>query len=124
VKRSLLGWILLGILSTAALCSGQTASTSLRGVVKDPSGALLPGAKVTLVDSAKGASFSGIANSAGSYTFAQIPPAKYTITVTAPGFGTQSKTAELLVNQPATIDFTLSVEASSVTVDVRQRLKR
>jgi hypothetical protein len=118
VKRSLLGWILVGILSTATLCSGQTASTSLRGVVKDPSGALLPGANVTLVDSAKGASFSAVANSAGFYSFVQIPPAKYTITVTASGFGTQSKTAELLVNQPATIDFTLGVQASSVTVDV------
>ena len=36
----------------------------------------------------------------------------------AAGFGDQSKTAELLVNQPATIDFTLTIQASTVTVDV------
>ncbi len=41
-----------------------------------------------------------------------------TISVTASGFGTQTKSAELLVNQPATIDFALSVQASTVTVDV------
>jgi hypothetical protein len=52
------------------------------------------------------------------YEFPQIFPAKYAITVTAAGFGEQSKTAELLVNQPATVDFTLSVQSSSVTVDV------
>jgi hypothetical protein len=54
----------------------------------------------------------------GLYDFLQIFPAKYTIKVTAAGFGEQSKTAELLVNQPATIDFTLTVQSSSVTVDV------
>ena len=118
MKRSILGWILIFILSTATLSFGQTASTSLRGVVKDPTGALVPGAKITIVDAAKGATFTATATSTGSYTFAQIPPAKYTITVTAAGFGDQSKTAELLVNQPATIDFTLTVQATAVTVDV------
>ena len=45
-------------------------------------------------------------------------PAKYTIVVNRSGFGNQTKTAELLVNQPATIDFALTVQASTVTVDV------
>ncbi len=106
------------ILTSAGLVYAQTASTSLRGVVKDPSGALVPGAKITLLEKASGKTMSAIANSAGLYTFAQIPPAAYTITVSANGFGDQSKTAELLVNQPATIDFTLTVQASQVTVDV------
>jgi Carboxypeptidase regulatory-like domain len=118
VKRSLPGWVLLCILSTVALGFGQTATTSLRGIIKDPTGALVPGAKITIVNNEKGTTFSAVANSAGLYTFAQIPPAKYTITAIAPGFGNQSKAAELLVNQPATIDFTLTVQASTETVDV------
>src|ERR1700677_573996 len=96
----------------------KNATTSLRGTIKDPSGALIPGTKVTLVDSANGKTFSAVANSAGFYSFPQIPPASYTITVLANGFGQQSKSAELLVNQPATIDFILTVQASAVTVDV------
>jgi hypothetical protein len=106
------------ILSTASLAFAQNASTSLRGSVKDPSGALVPGAKITLVDKESGISRSAITNNAGFYAFPQIPPARYTIAVSAKGFGSQTKTAELLVNQPATIDFLLSVMASSVTVDV------
>ena len=106
------------ILSAATLVSAQTATTSLRGVVKDPSGALVPGAKVTLVDKANGKTLSATSNNAGFYAFTQIPPARYTITVSANGFSDQSKTAELLVSQPATVEFTLSVQASSVTVDV------
>jgi len=113
-----MGGILLCILSTAALAFGQSAATSLRGTIKDPTGALVPGAKITIVNSEKGTTFSTTANSAGLYTFAQIPPAKYIIKATASGFGDQAKSAELLVNQPATIDFTLAVQASTETVDV------
>ena len=106
------------ILSAATLASAQNATTSLRGVVKDPSGALVPGAKITLVDEANDKTLSATANSAGFYVFPLIQPARYTITVSASGFSDQAKTAELLVDQPATVDFTLSVHASPVTVDV------
>ncbi len=78
----------------------------------------MPGAKVTLVDKSTGKTLSDTAGSGGFYEFAQIPPATYVITVSASGFGDQSKSAELLVNQPATIDFALTVQASTVTVDV------
>jgi hypothetical protein len=106
------------IFLSASLALAQTATTSLRGTVKDPSGALVPGAKVTLVDATNGQTFADTANSGGLYSFPQIHPATYTITVSASGFGNQSKKAELLVDQPATIDFTLTVQASTVTVDV------
>jgi hypothetical protein len=118
VRRSLPGYTFLFFLSAASLVFPQSASTSLRGVVKDPSGALVSGAKVSIVNAAAGATFTAIADSAGSYVFPQIPPARYTITVSSAGFGDQVKTAELLVNQPATINFTLSVQASAVTIDV------
>jgi hypothetical protein len=106
------------ILFSFNLAFGQDANTSLRGIVKDPSGALVAGAKVTLVNSANSKTLSAVSNTAGFYSFPQIPPASYIVTVLANGFGQQSKTAELLVNQPATIDFALTVQASTVTVDV------
>jgi hypothetical protein len=96
----------------------QMATTSLRGTVKDASGAVVPNATITLTDNAKGTVLKATANAVGEYQFAQISPAKYTITVSAAGFGDQAKIAELLVNQPATIDFSLSVQALAVTVDV------
>ena len=118
MKLPRLGWILLCILSTVTLSFAQLATTSLRGTIKDPSGALVPGAKITLTDNANGSTFSTVADAAGNYTFAQIPPAKYTIKATAQGFGEQSKVAELLVNQPATINFALSIQTTSETIDV------
>ena len=110
--------MLLCILISCSVAFGQTATTSLRGTVKDPSGALVPGATVTITDQGVGKVFTATTNSAGTYQFIQLSPAKYLLTVTASGFGTSTETAELLVNQPATIDFTLSLQQSSVTVDV------
>jgi hypothetical protein len=118
VKLSLKGWMLVGILSTAIAGFAQSANTSLRGSIKDSKGGLVPGAKITLDDKANGQTLSATANATGEYTFSQVAPAAYSITVSSSGFADQTKTAELLVNQPATIDFTLSVQANMVTVDV------
>jgi hypothetical protein len=98
----------------------QNATTSLRGVVKDPSGAVVPGATISLSVPATGQKFTATSKGSGEYQLQQIPPAKYVITVTAPGFGSESKSAELLVNQPATIDFALTVMGSSEVVDVTE----
>ena len=111
-------WLLLCILSCATFAFSQNANTSLRGSVKDPTGALVPGAKVTLVNIASGQTLSTTAGASGQYQFLQIPPAKYSIAVTAAGFGTTSETAELLVDQPASIDVTLAIQSSTMTVDV------
>jgi len=106
------------ILFSCSFAFGQSATTSLRGTVKDPSGALVPNATVTLLDKSIDKTLTAVTNNEGSYDFPQIAPARYVITVTAQGLGSESKSAELLVNQPATIDFKLSIEANSVTVDV------
>ena len=97
---------------------GQTATTSLRGIVTDPSGALVPNAHIVLVDKSVGKTLTAQTNSAGQYQFPQIGPARYLISVEASGFAKQSKTAELLVDQPATINFILSLQTDTVTVDV------
>ncbi len=116
------------ILAFAVLCSlalgaatsvhGQSANSSLRGTVTDPSGAVVPGAKVTLTNQATGQTLTATSNQSGEYQLQQVPPAKYTITVEEAGFGTQKKSAELLVNQPATVSFRLSVSSSNEVVDV------
>jgi Carboxypeptidase regulatory-like domain len=102
----------------AVSLQSQTALTSLRGTVIDPSGAAVPNAQVALDNKATGAHMTRATDSNGEYSFLQIPPGRYTVTATVAGFGTQTKEAELLVNQPATIDFALSVQASKTTVEV------
>ena len=112
VSALILSTLLIGI------AAAQIASTSLRGVVKDPSGAVVPNAKITLKNAATGQVINATSNAAGEYTLAQIPPARYTITASATGFGDQTKEAELLVNTPATIDFSMTMQALSQVVNV------
>jgi hypothetical protein len=119
VKRTFSSWFLILILAAGtSLAMAQSATTSLRGSVKDPSGALVPGATVDLTDSETGTSYHATTNSSGFYIFPVVTPAHYLITVESRGFAVQKRTAELLVNQPATLDFTLSVKAEAITVDV------
>jgi hypothetical protein len=106
------------VLSLANSVVGQTALTSLRGTVTDPSGAVAPGAQVDIEDTAGGFHATTKTDSNGAYEFPQIPPGRYAITVTMTGFAAQSKQAELLVSQPATINFTLSVQGSKIVVEV------
>lgn len=117
IKRYALSVFLL-LFSLTATTFAQTANTSLRGSIKDPSGAVVPGASVTLTDSTTGTVLQATSNANGDYQFNQIPPAKYTIKVSARGFGDQTKAAELLVNQPATIDFAMTVQASTEVINV------
>jgi len=100
------------------LAFGQAAITSLRGTVTDPTGAVVAGAQVEASDNAKGFHVTRTTDGDGTYEFPQLSPGSYTITAVGAGFARQSKTAELLVSQPATINFALSVNASTTTVEV------
>ena len=118
--RRIGAFVLVFISLFTAVSFGQSANSSLRGVVTDPSGAVVPGATITLFDSATGQTVKTMSKSTGEYQLPQIAPAKYTITVTAEGFGSQVKSAEILVNQPATVNFALAVRSSNEVVDVTE----
>ena len=75
--------------ASAGLC--QNATTSLRGVVTDPTGAVVPGASISLLNKAAGQKLATTSQGSGDYQLLQIAPATYTITVTAPGFGTSDQ---------------------------------
>src|SRR4051812_29552577 len=96
----------------------QTSTTSVRGTVTDASGALIPNARIALRNIATNAEVNGTSDNSGLYQFPQLTPGTYSITVTAPGFANSSKQAQLLVNQPATINFQLGVVQTSQTVNV------
>lgn len=109
--------ICIGICSSL-YCAAQTAMTSLHGVVIDPSGAVIPGAKVSIVETQTGFKADRVANDRGEYGFEQIPPGHYTIEAQASGFSGEKLNTELLVNQPRTIPFKMIVASGADTVEV------
>lgn len=96
----------------------QTATTSLRGDVSDPSGAMVANVDVTIIESSIGFAQTHRTNEIGEYSFQQIPPGSYLIKIQAPGFSEQSEKAQLLVNQPATINVALKLGSNTTTVEV------
>ena len=90
---ALLAVSLLGSLSPRALhaqagVQAPAATAGLHGVVADPSGAVIPGAAISLTDAQGHTIASAISGSDGSYTFASVPPGTYIVLVNAQGFGT------------------------------------
>jgi hypothetical protein len=108
------------LLSLIVCCGGfaQNATTSLRGTITDPQGAVIVGATVGLSRTETG--FHEVHTTAkdGGYQFLQIPPGTYTVSVENPGFGKHTSTVSLLVDQPSTLSLTLTLESSAATVQV------
>src|ERR1700728_4992759 len=102
----------------ASAVYAQSSLTSLRGTVTDSSGAAVPGSLVTIENKATAFHAERDADGTGGYQFLQLPPGTYSITATSSGFAAQTAIAELLVNQPATVNLTLSVQATTVTMNV------
>jgi hypothetical protein len=91
------------VVFVAVALYGQTM-TSLTGTVTDPSGAVVPGATVTLVNDDTAAQREDRSDSQGRYSFAQVQPGHYHLAAKASGFTDVTVNAiRLLVNTPATI---------------------
>ena len=88
-NRSYFGFVLLVVLLLAVMVpmgSAQTTTAALGGTVYDASGAVVPKADVTLKNEASGDTRHTVSNGDGYFTFAAVPPATYTVSITAEGF--------------------------------------
>ncbi len=65
---------------------GQNISSSVKGVLADPTGAAIPGAECTLTNQATGAVFKVTSGTDGAFTFPNVLGGTYTLTVQATGF--------------------------------------
>src|SRR5260370_14333703 len=106
-------------LAFSILASAQTATTSLRGVITDPKGAVVPGATVTLNNPATGYSRTTKPGNDGAYQFLEVPPSTYTLTVTAAGFATMKQDkVTLQVSSPATLDIAMQIKGATEVIEV------
>jgi iron complex outermembrane recepter protein len=112
----------------AVLCGGpalaQSTDGSVTGVVRDPTGAALPGATITLTNGATNATHNATSGTDGSYS-ASVPAGTYTVTVSLRGFGSQTrKEVKVAAGASATVDFSLEAgrhEEVTVTAMLREQ---
>jgi hypothetical protein len=101
----MMGWAVLAAVPLLA----QTYHGGLRGAVRE-SGGVVPGAHVTLLNEANGASRTATTNSAGEYAFVQVEPGTYTVKASQQGFKTiEHKGVRIGTQQFITMDLPLEV---------------
>ena len=114
-----LGILSLLLLFLAGSASAQVSTASINGVIRDPTGAVVPDATIVLTNVDTSVARTSTANNAGAYGFVSIPPGNYTIESTAKGFSSQKLAPFVLaVGQAATFDFALTVGTETQVVNV------
>ena len=97
----------------------QTITATLTGEVKDPNGAIVPGATVTATSVQTGLSKTAQTNDDGRYTIAFLQPGSYNIAVEKQGFArTERQNITLETGQTAALNVELSVTAGEVSVNI------
>ena len=97
----------------------QLTTATILGVVKDPSGAVVPGAKITARDTDTGQCRTVVTGTDGSYRLDALAVGNYPITAEATGFQTEVQSGlTLTVGQEAVINFALQVGQATQTVSV------
>jgi hypothetical protein len=98
---------------------GQRLDGTLRGTILDSSGAVVPGAKVTVTNQATGVEQTIETSSAGIYVFPNLLVGSYTLTVKAAGFAVYTrKNVDVASNQVVEANITLTVGATATTMEV------
>src|SRR5579864_959809 len=97
----------------------STNTGTVTGIVTDPSGAVVAGATVTLTDVSTNVARTANTNSAGRYTFVDVTPGIYSVSVTKAGFSTvKTDRVEVQVGASLTVSLSLPVGGANVVVEV------
>src|SRR5215813_12846114 len=97
----------------------QKTTAELVGTVTDTTGAVVPGAKISVSNESTGIRRDSVSNELGYYTIALLPPGEYRIAVGKEGFRPVTRTGVALqVDQVARIDFAMEVGTITEAVEV------
>src|SRR5215467_13316550 len=101
------------------LLFSQSFRGSIRGKVTDPSGGLIPSAKITAKNTGTGLIRDVVTNAEGTYVFAELPAGDYTVTVNAKALAAVAQNVIVNVGLDTTADFNLlKVEQQHDVVNV------
>jgi hypothetical protein len=118
-KPGILVAVLVTIFSLCAAAVAQVTTGSILGTIHDSTGAVVPGATVTVTDAGKGTSSKVQTDNDGNYNVPFLIPGTYNISVEMQGFKRSvSNNVALDIDQKARVDFSLELGGTSETVQV------
>ena len=101
----------------SVVAHAQVTTADLVGTIKDTSGGVMPGVRVTVTNEATGVTRTTTTGEGGTYIFTSLQPGRYRLSAEIPGFRNVERTGvQLQVNQRAQIDFEMAVGLVSETV--------
>ncbi len=112
--------IMMAALLMISAVYGQQETGTITGTVTDPTGAIVPNAKVSVKNVATNAVRNATTNSNGQYTITNLQPADYTLIVEAPGFTNFQRTTNVAVGSRVGQDVQLSIGQTGTTVEVSE----
>jgi len=119
--RNLLSLATLGTLLVVQIpCSyAQVAGATLSGIITDPAGLVVPGAKIDILRESTGITHATESNTTGNYVVPNLNPGTYSVTVSASGFATMvEKGIVLEVGSNEQVNFSLQIGTSSQQIQV------
>lgn len=113
------GWLVLLFFAATSVFAQFLDQGAITGTVRDPSGAVIVGAQVTLTNTNTGLQLHAVTNGSGLYNFTPLPIGRYKISVSAPGFQTVTQeNITVNVQQRLGLPFTLKPGAVNQSVTV------
>src|SRR5207244_10418808 len=112
----------LGLVMSLAMCGSlwAQATAQINGVVRDPSGAVLPGVEITATQTDTGIIRSAVTNETGEYALPNLAVGPYKIEAALPGFRTYVQTGIVLqVSTNPNMNITLELGQVSEQVEVQ-----
>jgi outer membrane receptor protein involved in Fe transport len=110
--------LLLFVLISSLAFSQSSTSGAITGTVTDPSGAVVPNAKVTATNDATGQVFNTSTNGEGYFQFSFLKPGSYTLGATATGLQATSRKVQVVLQQSTATKIDMAVTAATTTVEV------
>lgn len=118
ISAAVLLAVVLGV-SSAPVVFGQAVNGAFLGTVTDSTGAAVAGAKVTITEQNQSVSRSATTNDSGFYSFPDVPPGVYKLTIEKQGFKTAVRAnVELVVSTTVHVDLTMEPGAVNETITV------
>ena len=121
LRRFLKIVVALVALAPAASAVAQPAGGSIAGLVRDASGAAIPGATVRIVNEVTGVSLQAVSDEQGAYRTAALGLGAYTVEITLDGFEAAGRRVVLSAGQTAVVDVTLNPSRLTESVVVTAR---
>jgi len=107
----------------ATMLPAQSYQGGLRGSVKDPAGAAVAVARITLKDEATNITRATLTNDVGDFVFQSVNPATYSVIIESPGFSRLDRTGVIIATQTfLTLDFKLNVGEVTQSINVTEEV--